>query len=175
MRYSFVIPVLCLLLPAGTAWSAEHAALREAGWLQSIRLEPHRVRLTAKLDTGAKSSALHAIDLQRYSENGHPRVRFSLYKDHQEQDGPELTYDLPVKDVVKIKRRGGLPPDERVVVELSFCLDGEVMRADFSLDDRSNFNYPALLGREFLAGRFVINPAETFVFDYDCPKAGGAR
>jgi hypothetical protein len=165
MPYRYLLAILALLSASALADPP-----REAGWLQSIRLEPHRVRLTAKLDTGAKSSSLHANDLERYSENGIERVRFSLFKDHGEQDGAKLTYDLPVERLVRIKRGDGLPPDERVTVELSFCLDGEIMQAEFSLDDRAEFNYPVLLGRSFLAGRFVVNPAEKFVFGYDCPS-----
>lgn len=146
------------------------AELREVGWLQSIRLEPHGVRVTAKLDTGAKSSSLHAEEMEAYSQNGVDRVRFSLFKDHDEQEGPKLTYDLPVKRTIRVKRRSGLPSEKRLTVELSFCLDGKRMSSEFSLRNRSNFNYPALLGRTFLADRFLVNPAKTFVLGYDCPS-----
>lgn len=143
--------------------------LREAGWLQSIRLEPHRVRVTAKLDTGAKSSAIHAIDVERFERGGVERVRFTLYRDHTEQQGPKLTYDLPIEGEVRIKRSPGKPPEQRIKVKLAFCIDGELMDAEFSLDDRSNLNYPVLLGRDFLKDHFTVNSAETFVFRYECP------
>jgi hypothetical protein len=145
-------------------------ALRVAGWLQSVRLEPHRVRLTAKLDTGAKSNALHALDLERFTQAGVKRVRFSLYEEHVEQSGNKLTYDLPVKRTIRVKRRGELPSDERITVQMSFCLDGKIEQAEFGLYDRSNFNYPILLGRKFLAGRFLVDSAETFMLGYDCPE-----
>jgi hypothetical protein len=148
--------------------------LREAGWLQSIRLEPYRVRVTAKLDTGAKSSAIHAADVERFERGGVERVRFSLYKDHTEQDGAKLTYDLPIVGEVRIKRSAGKPPEERIMVRLSFCIDGEVMDGEFSLDNRSNFNYPVLLGREFLQDHFVVNSAKKFVYPYDCPSSKDA-
>lgn len=165
MRYWLRLLSLTLVPLVGNA-----GEIREAGWLQSIRLEPHRVRITAKLDTGAKSSSLHASEVERFTRNGIDRVRFSLFKEHAEQDGPKLTYDLPVKRIVKIKRNPGMPPEERVTVELSFCLDGEVMTSEFSLDNRVNLNYPALLGRTFMADRFVVDPSKTFVFGYDCPS-----
>ncbi len=151
------------------AFGAEEAGLREAGWLQSVRLEPHRVRLTAKLDTGAKSNAMHARDLELFTQAGVRRVRFSLFDEHVEQSGTKLTYDLPVKRTIRVKRRGDLPSDERVTVQMSFCLDGKVEQAELGLYDRSNFNYPILLGRKFLAGRFVVNAAETFMLGYACP------
>jgi hypothetical protein len=145
--------------------------LREAGWLQSIRLEPYRVRVTAKLDTGAKSNAIHATDVERFERAGVERVRFSLYKDHTGQDGAKLTYDVPIAGDVRIKRSAGKPPEERITVRLSFCINGEVMDAEFSLDNRSNFNYPVLLGREFLQEHFVVNSAKKFVYPYDCPSS----
>jgi hypothetical protein len=157
------------LLPM-LAMAADKSVPQEAGWLQSVRLEPHRVRLTAKLDTGAKSNAMHAADMELFTQAGVRRVRFSMFEDHVEQSGKKLTYDLPIKRTVRVKRRGDLPSDERVTVQMSFCLNGKIQQAEFSLYDRSNFNYPILLGRKFLAGRFLVNAAETFMLGYDCPE-----
>jgi hypothetical protein len=146
-------------------------ALREAGWLQSIRLEPHRVRVTAKLDTGAKSSAIHAVDVERFERGGVERVKFSLFQKHTDQDGTKITYDLPIVGKVRIKRAAEKVTDERITVRLSFCIDGELMDAKFSLDDRSNLNYPVLLGREFLKEHFLVDSSKTFVFPSECPAA----
>jgi hypothetical protein len=172
--WSAVIVAAGLCLPPAAISAGEedpHRGLREAGWLQSIRLEPYRVRVTAKLDTGAKSSAVHALDVERFERAGVERVRFSLFTDHTEQAGDKLTYDLPIEGKVRIKRAPGKPLEERVTVRLSFCLDGELMDAEFSLDNRANLNYPVLLGREFLREHFVVNSAETFVLPYDCPSS----
>ncbi len=175
--------VLPCILAAPAATAAEEAApeatvradgLREAGWLQSIRLEPYGVRVTAKLDTGAKSSTIHAVDVERFERNGVKRVKFSLYKDHAGQDGPKITYDLPIAGDVRIKRGVGEPSAERVTVKLRFCVDGEVMDARFSLDNRVHFNYPVLLGRELLKEHFVVNPGKTFLLPYDCPSGKDA-
>lgn len=169
IRATGLVVVIVGLLPSAPA-VAEKAPPREAGWLQSVRLEPHRLRMRAKLDTGAKSNALHARDIELFTQAGVRRVRFHLFEDHVEQSGKKLIYDLPVKRTVRVKRRGDLPSDERVTVSVSFCLDGELERAEFSLYDRSNFNYAILLGRSFLAGRFLVNSAETFVLGSDCPE-----
>lgn len=159
--------------PAGKSAKAtkqgDAPALREAGWLQSIRLEPHGVRVTAKLDTGAKSSAIHATDVELFERAGVERVKFSLFQEHTDQDGTKVTYDLPVEGKVRIKRTSDKSPEERITVRLSFCIDGELMDAEFSLDDRSNLNYPVLLGREFLKHHFTVSSASTFVFSHDCP------
>jgi hypothetical protein len=177
------VVVALLVLLAGTAAAGgesgkskarargEAPALREAGWLQSIRLEPHGVRVTAKLDTGAKSSAIHATDVERFERGGVERVKFALFQEHPEQDGAKVTYDLPIVGTVRIKRAAEKATEERITVRLSFCIDGELMDAKFSLDDRSNLNYPVLLGREFLKEHFVVDSSKTFVFPYECPAA----
>jgi hypothetical protein len=172
-----LLSAILLGLPGAAAATdgGNDAALREAGWLQSVRLEPYRVRVTAKLDTGAKSSAIHATDIERFERGGVERVRFSLFTEHTEQGGDKLTYDLPIQGKVRIKRSPGKPPEERITVRLSFCIAGEVMDAEFSLDNRANLNYPVLLGREFLREHFIVNSAETFLLSYDCPSGNGKR
>lgn len=147
-------------------------APRVAGWLQSISLEPSRTRVTAKLDTGAKSSAIHAVDLETFTRTGVKRVRFTLYADHGEQSGEKLIYDLPIASTVRIKRPDGRPSEKRYTVMIDFCIDGETFTAEFGLDDRTAFNYPVLLGREVMTGNFVVDPARTFVFGHECPGAG---
>jgi len=159
---------LCL---ASLAVEAAADEPRHAGWLQGIAVEPSRTRLTAKLDTGAKSSSIHALDIEHYTRTGVERVRFALYADHTEQSGEKLTYDLPVKSTVKIKRHDGKPPEVRYTVLIDFCIDGETFTAEFGLDNRASFNYPVLLGREVMSGNFVVDPAKTFVFDHDCPAS----
>jgi len=179
LSIALVLMLLCAAAPAVQKSTPKDPVradgLREAGWLQSIRLQPHGVRVTAKLDTGAKSSAIHAVEVERFERNGVKRVRFSLYKNHAEQSGTKLTYDLPVAGTVRIKRGFGKPVDERVIVRLSFCIDGEVMDGRFSLVNRANRNYPVLLGREFLKDHFVVNAAKTFVFPYGCPSDKGGN
>lgn len=137
------------------------------GWLQSIRLLPETVRLTAKLDTGAKSSAIHAVDVIAYSKDGREYVDFSIPVELK-SGVTNLRYSLPVIKQSKIKQHDR-DLDIRYVVELDFCIAGGIYSAQFSLDDREQFNYPVLLGRDFLKNYFVVDPAQTFVAKYHCP------
>ena len=171
---------ICLLAftwtNAVTAMADSDAENREKvvlGWLQSVRLLPSEMRLTAKLDTGAKSSALHATDIELYDDDqGDSRVRFVVPVEKKidgESVVERLSYDKPVVRKSKVKRHQQKHLDIRPVVEMEFCLDSQLYRAQFSLDDRSKFNYPMLLGRRFLQEHFVVDPSQTFVKRYRCP------
>ena len=75
--------------------------------------------------------------------------------------------ESPVVRKVHIKDHD-YQPDARPVVELEFCMDGRRHGARFSLVDRGAFLYSVLLGREFLAGSFLIDPEATYLSGASC-------
>lgn len=145
------------------------------GWLQSIRVLPHKVRLTAKLDTGAKSSVMHAVDIKPFKKAGKNWVRFTVPEEKKKQGLVEMYFELPVVDKSRVKQHHVDELDERYVVEMNFCIAGKVYSADFSLDNRNKFNYPVLLGRDFLQSYFVVDPGSTFVAKYNCLPVSKAK
>ncbi len=72
---------------------------------------------------------------------------------------------------MRIKRHEG-ESQRRSVVELSVCLGDHRRKVEFSLIDRSQFDYPVLLGRSALAGIAVVDPAETFLSQPGCEDEG---
>jgi hypothetical protein len=138
-----------------------------AGWLEYVVLEPWQIKLRAKLDTGAKTSSLHAIDIERFTQNGAPWVRF-LTEDKKK--GVTLKpVELPVKRDVKIKSHHK-DAASRPVVELQFCLNGDLYEEEFSLVDRSRFNYPILLGRRVLKQSILVDASMTFTLPLNLGK-----
>ena len=126
--------------------------------------------LKAKMDTGAWTASLSAKDIETFKRDGEDWVRFRLAT----PDADGKVYEHQVSRISKIKARTGDEDDEdepsqaarRPVVELELCL-GQVKRTvEVNLTDRSNFNYPLLIGakalREFKA---AINPAERYTAD----------
>ncbi len=152
---------------AGKAGTASHGDKIVLGWLQSIRLLPHKLRLTAKLDTGAKSNVMHAKSIELFQQGGREWARFVVPVE-KKKETIELTFELPVVDTSRVKQHNSKALDERYVVEMEFCIDGEVYKSEFSLDNREKFNYPVLLGRDFLRRHFIVDPAKTFVKRYHC-------
>ncbi len=137
----------------------EELEILVAGWLESIILQPWNIKLRAKLDTGAKTSSLHAEDIERFERDGVEWVRF--HTTDPDEKNPLKTVEAPLIRDVKIKRHKQ-KPQTRPVVEMTFCLDGQIYTSEFSLTDRSRFNYQVLLGRRVLQQGILVDPASTF-------------
>lgn len=129
------------------------------GWLEMIRIYPGNMKLRAKMDTGAKSSAINAYDLKKFERDKETWVSFEL-RDHSKKS-KIILLEKKVIDSVKIKRKGG-GLEERVVVNMEICLGGIHKEIKMSLIDRSNFNYQVLIGRTDLEKDFIIDPSATF-------------
>lgn len=138
-----------------------------AGWVERITMLPARTIALAKLDTGAKTSSIHAEDIERFERGGRPWVRYTLVLKESKSRTERAPLESPLVRKVYIKDHQS-QPDARPVVELEFCMDGRRHRAHFSLVDRSAFLYSVLLGRDFLAGSFVVDPEATFLIGASC-------
>lgn len=165
--------LLALLLGAIPALvTAQETASRSdktlLGWVENIRLLPSDTPMKAKLDSGAKSNSLHAIDIERFEADGRDMVRFTVLRDHDDPNSARMEYERPVVREVGIKLRNTSRRDERVVVRLEFCLAGERYNALFNLTNRGGFNYPVLLGRDFLKQHFLIDPSRSFTHKARC-------
>lgn len=134
------------------------------GWIEWIDLGPEQIRLKAKLDSGALTSSLDAREIEEFREDGKRHVRFEL---HDRESGEVTTIERRVKRFVRIVRHSG-DHQRRPVIEMDMCLGAQAHKVEFTLIDRSNFNYPVLLGRRAMDGYAVIDPRETYLIDPDC-------
>ena len=134
------------------------------GWAEPVILEETGYRLEAKLDTGADTSSLDAVDIRRYRRKGVSYVRFTV-EDHDE--GETMRLERPLLRRVRIKQHDG-DSQRRSVVSLTVCLGGYRREVEFSLIDRSQFDYPVLLGRSALDGIAIVDPSVTGLSEPDC-------
>lgn len=128
-----------------------------SGWVEHVMLVSSRTMLQAKLDTGAKTSSIHAKNIKTYNKEGQSWVAFDM----PNENGVAEHFVSKVVRTVLIKRHN-LPSARRFVVELPICMNGEIYEAEFTLSNRENYIYPVLLGRTFLKNKFIINPAKKF-------------
>lgn len=145
------------------------------GWLESIFIKPWGKRLTAKLDTGAKNSSLHADKIEHFKKGGDEWVRFRLV-DLEENNEPPIQVERALVRTAYIKSHSKTA-SKRDVVMLTVCKNGRDYPTEFNLVDRSNFNYPVLLGRSFLKDVALVDAAATFLFKADgdaCAKPAAA-
>ena len=127
------------------------------GWLEHVRIIGLDIELDAKLDTGATTSSIHAVILEKPDQEDfedEDKSREIIFKVINE-DGDERTIDTDVVRWAAIKtKKGGLV--HRPVVELEFCLGGRVIKDEVTLADRAHFNYETLIGRNMLKSASII-------------------
>lgn len=172
-----------LVLPSLMAVSAESDTKNEQrppetlGYVEWVVMKDTSLRLKARLDTGAKTSSLHAVNIEPFEKDGEEWVSFQIpLGDHSDQptegelDHEDIILELerPVERTVLIKRKGA-PSQKRYVVVMDFCIAGTTHTTQFSLTDRSKFSYPALLGRRFMRDdNILIDSADSFIAEKEC-------
>lgn len=152
---SFFI-ALATLSPVNRVVASDDNQKIIAGWVENIILETGQVRFRAKLDTGAKTSSIHAKNIEEFERDGQAWVRFTLPKG-LEKKARAVTVETPVVRKTLIKRHK-LESARRIVVDLGFCINSHHYVTEFTLADRSNYIYPVLLGRKFLTDNIVVDP-----------------
>lgn len=161
------------ILLAGTAAGAQTEARSEQilGWIENALITSERIELKAKLDTGAKTTSLHALNIERFKRDGRRMVRFDI---EDPEGGRMLTLERPLVRSVRIKESVSDEPSRRPVVELWLCV-GEIGRKlEVNLVDRSRFNYPLLIGRNALAESILVDSHNTFTQTPTCDAPEGA-
>ena len=149
-----LMTILAGFVLALTASAADSNVKGIFGWVETVAVGPERIKMSAKLDTGATTSSLHATGIHRFRRGGRRYVRFTLSAGG---DGLDRRLEQPLVRVVRIKQHSG-DYERRPVVKLSVCL-GELERVvEFSLVDRSNFDQPVFLGRSALSGFALVDP-----------------
>ena len=139
------------------------------GWIENVRLLSWDTKVRAKLDTGARTSSLYAINIEPFDKEGEPWVKFTLPKSAIRTEGKkqDIHMEKPVIRETKIKEHVGESVD-RYVVEIELCINGKNYTTPVTLADRSNFNYPLLLGRNILKNHFLVDAGKTFTSTKSC-------
>jgi len=138
-----------------------------AGWVEKISIGSPSTLLKAKLDTGAKTSSIHAENVNVFRKDGKRWVRFDLVFEDDKGARQLQTFERLRTRKVRIKNHDG-EHDRRSIVSLEFCFDGRSHSSEFTLADRSQFIYPVLLGRQFLKDVAVVDASETFLTQAAC-------
>jgi len=134
------------------------------GWIEPVALPGANLTLMAKLDTGADTSSLDATNIKRIRKGGRSLVRFDLR--HPESD-ESLTLERPYVRSSRIRRHSG-DYQRRHVVHMKICLGSTLETIEINLIDRSNFNYPLLLGRNALAEVALVDSSITETSEPSC-------
>ncbi|MGQ9426803.1 ATP-dependent zinc protease family protein [Gilvimarinus sp. F26214L] len=116
--------------------------------------------LKARVDTGALTSSLNAVDIQPFERDGRDWVRFRV-PDEEHPEGGDV-YEAPLIRHVRIRQAAAEGLDRRPVVRLQVRMGDYVDVAEFNLTNRENMLYPLLLGRNFLRDIMLVDVARKF-------------
>jgi len=128
------------------------------GQTEFITILPHRFRLPARIDTGATTSSIHALDIKRFERDGKKWVRFTLVG----PDGRKYRMEKPWLRTIEVKRHG-TRQQVRPVVKLKVRMGPLEIPTQFSLTDRSQFKYPVLIGRSLLQGVAAVDVNREYI------------
>ena len=129
------------------------------GWREWVVLPGLGIdRLRAKVDTGARSSALHVDEHWRFIEAGAPWVGFRLRPSRGRH--AVVSASAPVFDERPVMDSGG-HRTQRIFLRTPMRLAGVEQLIEVNLCDRSDMLFPMLLGRTALAGSFTVDPAQS--------------
>ncbi len=129
------------------------------GWREKILVDGVKQTLNAKLDTGAFTCSIHAEEKELFERDGKKWVKFTV-TDPRVKDSPRVRLEAPLVRVARIKDPGG-KSENREVVKLSFKIGDRKMRADFTLNNRSNMLAPVLIGRTVIKELGWVDPTRT--------------
>jgi hypothetical protein len=132
------------------------------GWREWVSLNELGItKIKAKVDTGARTSALHAFSLNPFTENGKNRITFEIHPlQHNKNDVITCTAD--VIDRRDVTDSGG-HTEKRFVIITPLTIAGQTWPIEITLTERENMLFRMLLGRSALRKHFIVNPARSFV------------
>jgi hypothetical protein len=139
--------------PPPKATTAGKLHLPIIGAVEWAKIQPAGLWIESRIDTGADTTSIHAQDIQLIEKDGKRYVRFVLV---DAVTGNAHQQELRLRRRVLIKQSGG--PDERRYVVRMWVTLGEIRsKIDVNLSDRSDFEYPFLIGRNFLMDNMIVD------------------
>lgn len=141
------------------------------GWREWAALPDLGIaRIKAKIDTGAKTSALHASRIALVEKDGDTRVAFDVIGEGAHR-GPRH-HEAPLVGRRVIRSSNG-EEQERFVIQAMLALAGRRWPVELTLADRTAMELPMLIGRQALGGRVLVDSGASYLWGR--PKPAAAR
>lgn len=130
------------------------------GWRELVQLPELGLHaVPAKIDTGARTSSLHATVLERFARDGEQYVRFAVDFEHQ--------HVRQVCEAVHVDWRGITSSNgetqRRMIIKTPLRIGRAEFRVEISLADRTDMKFPMLIGRSALRRRFVVDSGHSWL------------
>jgi len=139
------------------------AALKDAGkidaktvlgGIEMVHLDPPGLEFSARIDTGAQTSSLNALDIVEFERDGKPFVKFNLI---HPQTGEKIELTRRLRRYARVKELGNRESQRRPVVRMRVILADIDEQINFTLENRSRFKHQVLIGRNLLQDLAIVD------------------
>lgn len=132
------------------------------GWREWVSLPDIGIEhIKAKVDTGARTSTLHAFEVAAYDQQGTPWVRFLMHPNQRDLSRVQECH-APILDEREVRDSGG-HVTRRYVIETRLGLGPATWPIEATLTPRDDMLFRMLLGRTAIKGRCLVNPARSYL------------
>ena len=139
------------------------------GWREWVSLPELGIEaIKAKVDTGARTSALHAFAVDPFERGGTSWVSFRMHP-KQGDDAFEQSCEAQVVDVRQVRDSGG-HRTERFVIRTPLVVGDHAFEIECTLTSRDDMRFRMLLGRTALRGRFVVDSGRSYLVGDGGPR-----
>ena len=132
------------------------------GQTEWVYVSAAKSNFKSRIDTGAATSSINAVDIERFERDGKKWVRFNLA--HSESDQKELIEAKIVRIAKIVQSSNPGEETERLVVSLHVRIGDVVQKTEFTLADRVHMEYPVLIGRTFMQDVILVDVSKEYIY-----------
>jgi hypothetical protein len=129
------------------------------GDVEKVKLDPPGITYKARIDTGAEGTSIHAVNIVRFERDGQKWVRFDI----ENPGGKAITLEREVVRRVKVRQVDASDFGHRLVVIMTVTIGSFSEQVEVALNDRSEMEYPALIGRNLLRNNIIVDVSQEFI------------